>query len=264
MKAWLLAASGDPALYGALAPHEDVRQAGIALSQYFLPLIAEGKITPRPWIAAVEGERVRFQDGAEQGFDAILFGTGFSLGLDYLSDEVRQVLDLDARHIDLADATFHPDLEGMAFIGFYSQAGPYFPVLELQARLIAYAWSGAAPMPDREALQAGIATYRKSRGLPQDRQMHLMALRFARLAGVEPDPLAWPELARALLFGPLTPVSFRLSGPDALPDAPAQVLAQAAALGAVRGSEFTEAERALLAELTTTSADPAIQQLASL
>jgi hypothetical protein len=55
----------------------------------------------------------------------------------------------------------------------------------------------------------------------------VMALQFARLAGVEPTLSRWPELERALLFGPLSPASFRLEGPDALADAPQRTLAAA-------------------------------------
>jgi len=49
--------------------------------------------------------------------------------------------------------------------------------------------------------------------------MHLMALSFAREANVEPDLREWPQLAPALLFGSLSSISFRLSGPDRLLDA---------------------------------------------
>jgi hypothetical protein len=68
------------------------------------------------------------------------------------------------------------------------------------------------------------------------------ALLFARRAGVEPDLAAWPGLARALLFGPLTPVSFRLSGPDALDGAAWDVMTEAARLGAVTSPVLTDAE----------------------
>ena len=49
--------------------------------------------------------------------------------------------------------------------------------------------------------------------------MNLAAVTFARAAGDEPQLDNWPELQRALLFGPLAPSCFRLEGPDALPDA---------------------------------------------
>jgi hypothetical protein len=60
-------------------------------------------------------------------------------------------------------------------------------------------------------------------------------LAFARAAGVEPGLGNWPELRRALLFGPLAPNCFRLEGPDALPDA-----------GAISDGRFTERERRYL------------------
>lgn len=263
-KAWLLAAGADPARYGAPAAADDPRVAGIALSQHFLPLVAEGRIAVRPWIAGAEGRKVRFTDGSSDSFDAILLGTGFKLDLDLLSDEVRQVLDVDDRCVDLADATFHPDLPGLAFVGFYSQSGPYFPVLELQARWISYVWSGLLPPPPPETLALGVAAYRARRKLPQDQQMHMMAIRFARLAGVEPDVTAWPQIARALLFGPLVPDGFRLSGPDALFDAAEQVTRQAAALGAVTTRTFTEDERDLMSMLGAESPDPKVKALARL
>ncbi|WP_159593362.1 hypothetical protein [Chelativorans xinjiangense] len=75
--------------------------------------------------------------------------------------------------------------------------------------------------------------------------MQDMALLFARNANVEPDPGRWPELERALLFGPLSLASFRLQGPDSLPGAPARTRAAAGAFGAIRSPELTAEERAL-------------------
>ncbi len=227
LKAWLLAVGGDPSRYGACAPAEDVRQARAALSQYFLPLVAEGRIVTRPWMAEVAGQTVRFTDGSEEDFDAVILGTGFRLDPPCLAPDIREVLRLDGEHMDLSDFTFHPDLEGLAFLGFIAQTGPYFPVIELQARYLAHVWGGVVPAPTRDALQAGVEAYRASFGGPPLRSMHAVALQFARLAGVEPDVAAWPALARALLFGPLSATSFRLSGPDSLPDAPEQILKDA-------------------------------------
>jgi hypothetical protein len=62
---------------------------------------------------------------------------------------------------------------------------------------------------------------------------------FARAAGVEPDLTRWPQLARALLFGPLTAVSFRLDGPHSLPDAADRVAGEGLKSGAVPRAELT-------------------------
>jgi hypothetical protein len=41
-------------------------QIGRALSQHFLPLVAEGRIAAKPWIREVQGRNVRFSDGTEE------------------------------------------------------------------------------------------------------------------------------------------------------------------------------------------------------
>ena len=61
--------------------------------------------------------------------------------------------------------------------------------------------------------------------------------------GVEPDLEHWPDLQRALLFGPLAPSCFRLEGPDALPDAQTRFACDAAAFGAITSNDMTARER---------------------
>ena len=142
-----------------------------------------------------------------------MFGTGFDLHLPFLSEEIRAVLDLDAVHLDADRYTFHPDLPGLAFVGMWDQSGGYFVPMELQARWIAYSWGGVIPMAGEADQRSSIAAYRSRRGMSQKTRMNLAALTFARAAGVEPQLEDWPDLRRALLFGPLAPSSFRLGGP---------------------------------------------------
>jgi dimethylaniline monooxygenase (N-oxide forming) len=246
LKATVEQAAGRPEQFGAMATDPDIFRAGISQAQHFLPLVAEGRIAVRPWLEAVEGQSVRFADGSRDRFDAILLGTGYRLSLPFLSPELQAALGLDGLHLDLCHHSFHPEMEGLAFLGLFDLIGPYFPVLELQARFIAHAWSGAVAPLSRDVLQAGLARSRAARSGPPAVPMHAMALQFARLAGVEPDPERWPDLKRALLFGPLSPASFRLEGPDADPDAPAHSAAAAAAFGAIRSGELTGEESGLL------------------
>jgi cation diffusion facilitator CzcD-associated flavoprotein CzcO len=249
LKEIVVEAGGSPEQYGAPAPEESLFAAGVTLSQQYLPLVAEGRISVRPWLTSVSGGHVTFADGHCEEFDGIVFGTGFELDLPFLSDDIRATIDLDATHLDADRHTFHPDLPGLAFVGLWDQSGGYFVPLELQARWIAYAWAGRIPSDSAGQRQA-IAAYRARRGQPQKTRMNLAAVMFARAAGVEPDPANWPQLRRALLFGPLAPSSFRLEGPDALPDAPARFARDAAAFGAVTSDELTRREQAYLALLT--------------
>ncbi len=236
LKAQVLRIGGSPEQFGAPAPDPDILAAGISQSQAFLPCVAEGRIVPKPWIVRIEGRIVHFADGSSRTADAILFGTGFRLSLPWLAPEIARTAGLDAQGMTLAADTFHPELPGLAFLGLYDLVGPYLPVLELQARWIAQVFAGTATA---DVPLARTAT------LP----MHAQALRFARLAGAEPDLSRRPELLRALLFGPLSPASFRLDGPDALPDAPARVAEAAAAFGHIAHPEMTEEERDLFVRI---------------
>jgi len=239
MKQFVLEVSGNPEQFGAPKPPEDILEAGITQSQYFLPLVAEGRIAVKPWLASVDGETVHFTDGSNETFEAIVFGTGYDLHLPFLSEEIRRTLDADAQHMDLYKYTFHPELEGLAFLGQSDVVGPHLPVLELQARWIAYMLSGAQPMPSPAEMEAGVAAYRSRRDGPQTVIMHDAAVLFARAAGVEPDPEQWPELARALMFGPLTPMSFRLSGRDSLPDAAQRFAEEVKCFGCIPSNELS-------------------------
>jgi dimethylaniline monooxygenase (N-oxide forming) len=236
-------AGGSPEQYGAPAPDPSLFAAGVTLNQNYLPLVAEGRITVRPWLRAATASRVSFIDGSAENFDGIVFGTGFDLHLPFLSDDIRATVDLDTGHLDADRYTFHPDLPGLAFVGMWDQSGGYFVPLELQARWIAYAWAGTVAIPTQAEQRSAVATYRSRRGMSQKTRMNLAAMTFARAAGVEPQLGNWPQLRRALLFGPLAPSSFRLDGPDALPDAPARFARDAAAFGAITSKEMTGREQ---------------------
>ena len=242
MQDYILRVFGSPEQCGALKPAGDFLTVGRALSQHFLPLVAEGRIAVKPWISAVQGQTVCFAGGSREEFDAIILGTGFHLNLPFLSPEIVGTLDLDTEHADLYKFTFHPELAGLAFVGLWEQTGPYFPPLELQARWIAYVWSGIREFPSRDQMNAAIGDYRSRRGESQLQSMHLMMLLFAREAGVEPDLAHWPELARLLLFGPLSAISFRLSGPDKLPDAAMRIVEDAQALAGGANPRFSTDE----------------------
>jgi dimethylaniline monooxygenase (N-oxide forming) len=196
-----------------------------------------------PWIKSIAGTTVTFADGHAEEFDGIVLGTGFDLCLPFLSENIRDVVNLDAVHLDADRYTFHPDLPGLAFMGMWDQSGGYFVPLELQARWIAYTWGGTIPPPSETDQRLSIDAYRSQRGTSQKTRMNLVAVTFARAAGVEPHLDNWPHMRRALLFGPLAPSCFRLEGPDALPDAPVRFERDAAAFGAITSNQVTERER---------------------
>ncbi len=222
LRQFIVRTSGSPELFGAIKPDADFMAAGVTQCQHYLPLVAEGRIDVKPWITSIDGRTIQFSDGTADQFDGLIFGTGFELSLPFLSENLREQLGVGAQHLDLYKCTFHPDLPGLAFAGLFQVAGPYFPPIELQARWIAYAWSGARPMPPPMEMRRWTA---KAAGQTSDKHhMPSLTVEFAREAGVEPDIDQWPDLEDALLFGPLVPASFRLNGRDPMIDAPRRLL----------------------------------------
>lgn len=218
-KEFLETMGGNPARYGAPAPHEDMAKAGITGSQHYLNLMAEDRIDARPWVQSVSGNTVTFTDGTKVDVDAIIIGTGFDLNLPFLSDDIAQTVNLTRKSIDLCNFTFHPDLENLAFIGLYAQLGPYPVVLEQQARYIAYSWGGVIPAPTREQLAKGVAECVEHGHHSDYRQQHEMAVHFAKLFGGDPADVGDAELQEIIDNSAVVGEMFRITGPDALPDA---------------------------------------------
>ena len=197
--------AGDPADQGAPRPDPELRVAGITLTQDWLGAVASGAVECRPAIAAIDGRDVRFDDDTSAGFDVLISATGYDLDVPCLGPGVRDVLGPELR---LHHRTLHPDLEGFAMVGQFFALGPYFPLLELQARWAVAVFAGQIPPPDPGAMLAEMASPARP-AEPHD----LLSLEIAEALGVVPDLDARPELREALLFGPMLPARWRLDGP---------------------------------------------------
>jgi len=262
----LLAVAGDPSAVGGLEPDPDLLASGISQCQHYLALVAEGRIAVRPAIAAVRAGGAEFADGTSGPFDAIVCATGYDLDLGYLAADVRAVLGADDTHLDLYARTLHPDLPGLAFVGQYVAHGPYFPLLELQARLLAALWDGTIDGPDEAQMRAGVEAHRQTRPMLAFEPHHALAGLFASELGVLPSLTRRPELTAALLFGPLVPAGYRLDGPGALPGAEALVrraLAQAPA-GAAAASDPAPEQLDALAMMAEALGDAELREAAAL
>jgi dimethylaniline monooxygenase (N-oxide forming) len=217
----VLRVAGDPAVYGAPAPDPDLLVAGISLCQDYLTQVRDGSIACRPGIASIEGNGVTFTDGSTQRVEAMVCATGYDVDIPYLSPDVRAVLGPD---LELYHRTFHADLPGLGVVGQFLALGPYFPLLELQARWIVAAFAGEVGLPDAPVMRHVIARPR-----PALDAHNALALTLSEQLGVAPEPIDWPEICEPLLFGPMLPPRYRLSGPGAAPGAAARFSQQLAA-----------------------------------
>ena len=215
MRERVLHVAGNPAEFGAPEPNADFLVAGNSLSQDYLAQVQAGKILCRPAIASGPWKSSDLRPtAAAQQVDAIICATGYRLDIPYLSADLAATLGTDLR---LHHRTMHPDLPGLGVVGQFALQGPYFPLLELQARWIVNSWSGSGPEPDAEAARASIAS-----PPPPIDSHNVLAVTLAESAGVAPDVRAHPDLAEPLLFGPMLPPRYRLDGPGAQSDAAAR------------------------------------------
>lgn len=210
----ILRVAGSPADFGAPAPDDDLRVAGLSLCQDYLQQVRDGSIACRPGIAAVDGKRVTFADGTSETVDVIVSATGYAFDVPYLPELGPE----------LFHRTFAPGLPGLGVMGQFLAQGPYFPLLELQARWIVAVWSGDVTLPGEAEMRSTIAQPRP----PLDAH-NALALTLAEQLGVSPEPLDWPGLTEPLVFGPLLPPRYRLSGPGAQSGAAARFAEQLAA-----------------------------------
>ena len=207
----VLTVAGNPVDFGAREPDANFLLAGHSLCQDYLEQVRAGAIVCRPEIVDASGDLVTFADGSSEHVDAIVCATGYRLDIPYLSAELRSVLGSDLR---LHLRTMHPDLPYFGVVGEFNLQGPYFPLLELQARWIVGSWSGDGPGLDIDAARASVDT-----PTPAIDSHNVLAVALADAAGVAPDLRSRPDLAEPLLFGPMLPPRYRLDGPGARADA---------------------------------------------
>jgi cation diffusion facilitator CzcD-associated flavoprotein CzcO len=213
--------AGNPADFGAPEPDTDILVAGHSLCQDYLAQVRAGDISCRPAIVAVDGHEVTFADGTRASVDAIVCATGYRLDIPYLDDEMWSVVGPDLR---LHHRTLHPDLPTLGVIGQFALQGPYFPLLELQARWIVGVWTGDVDAPDPGEMRESVAA-----PPPALDSHHVLAVMLAMDAGVAPDLRAHSDLIEPLLFGPMLPPRYRLDGPGALSDASSRFVEQLSA-----------------------------------
>ena len=221
LRARVLRVAGNPADFGALEPSPDFLAAGHSLCQDYLEQVRAKAIVCRPAIVEAHGDRVTFADGSHERVDAMVCATGYRMEIPCLSRDVWSVLGSDLR---LHRRTMHPDLPFFGVVGQFNLQGPYFPLLELQARWIANTWSGEGPGLDDAAARAGIAS-----PAPAVDSHNVLALALSESAGVAPDLRSRLDLAEPLLLGPMLPPRYRLDGPGARSDAAPTFLDQLAA-----------------------------------
>ncbi len=196
----------------------------VAISDSYVKDVEEKRIDVKKLtIDHLEADKIVFENGQSENSDAIICCTGYQAALLFFREDVLKELEFKPEDklqpLLLHKTVFPKNLPGLAFVGMYR--GPYFGVMELQARWACMAFSGKVPLPTEAEINLGIEEEKKIRDQqPRPQFPHGNYVGFcedlARQIGAAPNlekiKEEGPELHKKLMDGPFTVASYRLNG----------------------------------------------------
>ncbi len=145
--------TGPPERYGLPKPDHKFGEAHPTVSGRILDRIAHGTIAPKPNIASLDGERVRFVDGSEVHADVVVYCTGYKISFPFFDERFLTAPD---NHIELFRRVFHPDIPGLYFIGLLQPLGAIMPLAEAQGAWVSDHLRGHYTLPSPAEVRADI------------------------------------------------------------------------------------------------------------
>jgi dimethylaniline monooxygenase (N-oxide forming) len=147
--------TGSPERYGLPKPDHKFGEAHPTVSGRILDRIAHGTIAPKPNIASLDGDHVRFVDGSEVHADVVVYCTGYKITFPFFEPNFLAAPD---NHIELFRRVFHPDIPGLFFIGLLQPLGAIMPLAEAQGAWVGDHLRGQYALPAPPDVRRDIAS----------------------------------------------------------------------------------------------------------
>jgi dimethylaniline monooxygenase (N-oxide forming) len=144
---------GDVEDYGLPKPDHKLGDAHPTISADFLNRIAHGEMTWKPNVAALDGPRVRFEDGTSEEIDVIVWCTGYKVTFPFFDEDFISAPDND---LPLYRRVFKPGLDNVFFIALLQPLGAIMPLAEAQGRWVASYLRGEYALPPRPQMEADL------------------------------------------------------------------------------------------------------------
>lgn len=135
--------------YGLPKPDHAFGDAHPTMSAVLMDQLRLGMIQPKPAIAELCGDCVRFADGSESRVELIICATGYKISFPFFDADYFSAPD---NEIALYKTVVHPDRPGLFFVGLCQPLGAIQPIAELQGKWIAALLSGRCALPDRDTM----------------------------------------------------------------------------------------------------------------
>jgi thioredoxin reductase len=192
---------GDMERYGLPKPDHRFGEAHPTVSDDVLSRLAHGEITPKPNIAELTERGVRFTDGSTVDADVVVYCTGYKVSFPFLDPALIAAPDND---LPLFRRVFHPDVDGVYFVGLLQPLGAIMPLAELQSAWVCDHLAGRYHLPPDAELRADIEAERaamfkryvasKRHTMQVDFEDYVLAMRRERRQGERRAALAGHRL----------------------------------------------------------------------
>ncbi|WP_396902076.1 flavin-containing monooxygenase [Mycolicibacterium sp.] len=146
-------ASGRAQDYGVPAPDHSFGGAHPTMSATIMDELRLGRIKPKPPIAELLGDKVRFVDGTVEDVDVIVCATGYRITFPFFDESYFSAPD---NRVALYHRVIDPDRPGLFFIGLCQPLGAIQPLAELQGKWIGALLTGRCALPSTEEMRRGI------------------------------------------------------------------------------------------------------------
>jgi dimethylaniline monooxygenase (N-oxide forming) len=144
-------AVGEMTRYGLPKPDHRLGEAHPTISGRILDRLNHGAVTPKPNIAELQGDRVRFVDGSVALADLIVYCTGYKVTFPFFDPSFVAAKDND---LPLFMRVFHPEHEGLMFVGLLQPLGAIMPLAEAQGKWLARYLRGDYALPPVAEMRA--------------------------------------------------------------------------------------------------------------
>ena len=150
--------SGDISDYGFPEPDHKIGHAHPTVSDQIHDRLASGAVIAKPNIRELRGDRVLFEDGSEEQVDVIVYCTGYKVAFPFFDEDF---ISAPENELPLYRRTFHPEIDGVYFLGLAQPLGALMPIAEKQGQWIAALLAGRYRLPPKAEMLDDIARKRE-------------------------------------------------------------------------------------------------------
>ncbi|WP_081706635.1 NAD(P)/FAD-dependent oxidoreductase [Nocardia sp. CNY236] len=119
--------------YGLQNPDHGLLQCHFTINSELIYSLGHGDIVPRVGVSRFDGDRVHFEDGSSEVFDAVIAATGYKITFPFFD---KSFIDWEeAKKVPLWRRMFHAEVPNLYFIGLFQPRGSIWPLADYQAML---------------------------------------------------------------------------------------------------------------------------------